>query len=58
MKQEYRYLLVNAEGCEIMDVRTDYFRSARGIFAAYYSGKYKIVWINKYGQRNEKNVRL
>ena len=58
MKQEYRFWLVNAEGCEMMDVRTDNFKNARGTFAAYYSGKYKIIWTDKYGKHNEKNVRL
>ena len=58
MTQEYRFSLVNEEGCEMMDVRTDNFKNARGTFAAYYSGKYKIVWTDKYGQYSEKNVRL
>ena len=58
MKQEYRFWLVNAEGCEMMDVRTDNFKNARGTFAAYYSGKYQIIWTDKYGQHNKRNVRL
>ena len=58
MTKEYKFLLVNADGCEMMDVRTDNFKNARGTFAQYYSGKYKIIWTDKYGQRNEKNVRL
>lgn len=58
MKSEYRFLLVNAEGCEMMDVRTNNFRNARGTFAQYYSGRYRVVWLDRYRRRNEKNVIL
>jgi len=58
MKNEIKFWLVNIEGCVMDDVSTDTFRNARKYFEAQFGGKYKIQWTDKYGQQNEKNVRL
>jgi hypothetical protein len=58
MKNELHYMLVSEEGCIMAYVDTDTLRNARGTFAVSYSGKYRIVWVDKYQRHQEKNVRL
>ena len=55
---DIKFYLVNSEGCVMTEVWTDTFRNARGTFAASYSGKYKVAWIDKYSNNNERNVKL
>lgn len=53
-----KFWLVNNEGCEMKGVTATNFRNARKELQQWFAGKYKIVWTDKWGVHNEKNVRL
>lgn len=65
MKKEFKFVLVNSDGCIMMDTRTSSFKKARSTFKQlcstfkqFFGGKYTIQWHDEYGFSQKKNVVL